>query len=141
MTTNDTPTIETLLESKPDYLSGLTYKARYIGRLLDRRDKWEHDAWAITLRFNGKRREFRFNLGTGHNGRTPELAEVLDALVRDARAGEVSLGEFCADFGYEYEPERLYANSVWVQCQKTSRKLKELFPEDVLKVFWECAPM
>ena len=63
--------------------NGITMTASYIGWKSDRQG-WGHDAWRCTLRMAGRRMQVAFNMGTGHEGREPDLPMVLDSLTSDA---------------------------------------------------------
>jgi hypothetical protein len=61
-------------------------KARQPGQL-------RSTAWTCILKHEGRQLTVPFFMGSGHNGREPELSEVLDALLSDATMVEGMNGE------------------------------------------------
>lgn len=59
------------------------------------RQPWQLNctAWTCVLRHSGRRLTVPFFMGSGHNGRAPEVKEVLDALLSDAAMVEGMSGE------------------------------------------------
>lgn len=82
------------------------------------------DKWQAYLYRSDKKIKVEF-LGEGHNGRKPELREVIFVLINEARAGELSFWDFCRE--YDYNTDSMRAFSAWQTCQLTREKLGVLF--------------
>lgn len=105
---------------------GVTLTARHMGRKVDA-DKWEHDAWKVTLRFQGRQLTTDFRSGTGHGGKEPSPADVLASLILDADCGDRSFEDFCGDLGYD--PDSRKAERIWKACKRTAPKVRRLLGE------------
>jgi len=93
------------------------------------RHPWQMDstAWTCVLRCEGRQMTVPFFMGSGHNGREPEVREVLDAILSDAAMVEGMSGEeWAAECGFSSEDawEPIY-KSVVRQTEKLKRLLGE----------------
>ena len=63
-----------------------------------------------------------FSMGSGHGGKRPELADVLDCLASDAAGYENarSFADWCADYGYDVDSRRAERTFKAVERQATS---------------------
>lgn len=102
---------------------GITSTARSLGRKTDA-DGWEHDAWTVTLKYQGRSQSFPYRMGTGHHGAKPETGDVLYALLSDADVGDMSFEDFVSDFGLDEDSRK--AEQTWKSCKATKRKLERL---------------
>jgi hypothetical protein len=119
------------METIHEYIrrNDLTLSVRHKGRVVDA-DKWEHDAWAVTLRGPNGKLATTFRMGTGHNGKLPECAEVLDSLASDANAYDNArdFADFAAEFGYDTDSRK--AEAVYKACGRIAKRLRDLLGED-----------
>lgn len=102
--------------------------------LMDDADKGspEMDKWACRLYFvNGKEYLFPYYMGTGHNGKAPEIGDVLNSLASDA-AGTigVSFEDWCTEYGYDDDSRR--AERTYNACQRIARELRMLLGSEEL---------
>lgn len=56
-----------------------------------------------------------------------ELLEAFYCVVQDALAGEMTFREFVDQYGYEDAAD---AHDIWTACQRSARKVRELFHND-----------
>lgn len=82
------------------------------------------DHWKCILKRPGARLTIYFSMGYGHNGRMPELADVLDCLVSDASSVRNSRGfeDWCADLGYDTDSRK--AEKTYKTCERQADKLE-----------------
>lgn len=59
----------------------------------------------------------------------PNVADVLHALISDARAGEETFEDFCADFGYDTDSRR--AEQTWKTCSRMTPKIKRFLGDEL----------
>lgn len=92
-------------------------------------DDWRRTAhpWTVTLRYGRRRLTVPFWTGSAHT-EDPTAADVLACLVSDARAGEQSFEEFCADFGYDSDSRQ--AHNTWKACSKLAPRVRRLLGDD-----------
>lgn len=120
-------------------LENVVIESEYIGDAAwrpfstHRSDKWEASL------YRGEAKIFvEFYLGEGHNGREPELKEVVYALLNDSYAGSLIFDDFCSEFGYDTDSRRAFAT--WEDCERHARKLRVLFsPEEIAELEVEFA--
>lgn len=105
---------------------GVALTARHVGRQIDA-DKWEHDAWKVTLHFQGRQLTTDFRSGTGHNGEPPSAADVVSSLLLDADSGDRIFDDFCSDLGYD--PDSRKAERIWKACRRMAPKIRRLLGE------------
>lgn len=108
---------------------GITSSARFQGTHVE--DKWEHNAWKVTLRFGKRTLTADFKMGMGNQGEPP-IPDVVAAIVRDADCGNYSLDEFCSELGYEEDSRK--AEKIWRQCKAMLPKVKKFFGADFAEV-------
>jgi hypothetical protein len=93
------------------------------------RQAWQEDCtgWTVFFRCEGRRFQTPFFMGSGHNGRPPEVREVLDALLADAAMYEsLDPAMWAKECGFEpydaWEP-------VYGYVKRQSEGLKRLLGE------------
>lgn len=86
------------------------------------------DGWTCTIGYDGKYIEIPFYMGKGHEGREPEMLEVLECLVSDATSSSMSFEEWCAEFGYNNDSIKDLKS--YNECVKIGEKLHYLFGDD-----------
>lgn len=110
---------------------GITYSARLVGERTT--DDWTHDEWRVMFRHKGKEFVTEYRTGTGHRtkdkfGRekavAPKAADVLHSLCLDARLGQDTFPEFCANLGYDEDSRKALAS--YLECQEIGSKLRLL---------------
>jgi hypothetical protein len=86
--------------------------------------------YKVTLRMrdrDGRRRlTVPFFMGSA-NTREPTAADVLNCLVSDARAGEMTFEEFCSDFGYDVDSRK--AEKTWKACSANAPRVRRFLGE------------
>jgi hypothetical protein len=94
------------------------------------------DHWKCVL-VCGKRNTqltVHYSMGYGHNGRKPNVCEMLSSLASDANSSDMSFSEFCREFGYEEYDEDDYGRyvknkkveKIYKACVKSEKDLKRL---------------
>jgi len=66
--------------------AGLSMNATWTDHNPSMEDSATMDHWRCTIRSGKSRMSLVFSMGVGHNGKQPELADVLDCLASDASA-------------------------------------------------------
>lgn len=94
-------------------------------------DGWEATKFALTIKRSDGRvmRRVSWRQGTGvktHPSESP--ADVMWALIHDARCGDTSFDEFCQELGYESDSRKAYG--AWKACRRTRDRLTEFLGED-----------
>lgn len=135
----------------------IKFSLNYCGFIDD--GKWPHYLWLATI--NGE--VFEYKTGTGHatpywkprdGGRnkkpdgpslanserqcwihTPQLKDILGALVLDAGAADKSFDEFCGDYGYSNDS--LSAFDLYRACADTGKRLRRALGKDFEAVAME----
>lgn len=95
----------------------------------DKQDKCQQEANSYRCTLAYKRRRFSFDYWQGRGiEHDPDIVSVLDCLLSDARGGEASFEEFCAEFGYDTDSRK--AEKIWQACVKYSKAMKRLLGDD-----------
>lgn len=88
--------------------------------------------YKATLKNNGKQFTLDYYMGLGIS-RPPSVSDVLYSLIMDSDALNMSLSEFCNEFGYdEYTAQ---GKKIYNLCLKNGKRLKALFSSDELENF------
>lgn len=97
-------------------------------RVWNGRTVW-HYKGRVVLEVDGRTMETDWSQGEAHGGAAPEAADVLNALILDAGAGELDFPDFAEEYGYE-SPREAY--ETWQACQRIARELPDLLggPEE-----------
>jgi hypothetical protein len=85
------------------------------------------DHYRCRLRVGERKIVVTFSKGYGHNGRPPELREVLACLASDSHNLE-SFNTFCDEYGYDSDSRK--AARTYQACCKISEKLAYLLGAD-----------
>ena len=84
--------------------------------------EWAKQAWAITLKYKGKRAQFRFYGGGASD--TPTASDLVWAVAIDSEAVDESLKDWCDNFGYS--TDSIKARSIYKACQRNGERLIKL---------------
>lgn len=93
-------------------------------------DSANMDHWKVTIRCAGRRMTLVFSMGYGHNGKAPDLPNVLDCLASDANSYDnaQSFEDWAGDFGYD--PDSRTAERTYKAVAKSADKLRKLLGDD-----------
>ena len=84
------------------------------------------DHWRVTLRRpdTEQRLTVYFSMGSGHHGKEPDAAGVLDCLASDSAGIENArdFEDWCSDYGYDTDSRK--AHKTWTACQRQADHLK-----------------
>jgi hypothetical protein len=99
------------------------------------RQAWQRDMtpWTCVLKYEGRQMTVPFFMGAGHEGREPEVREVLDSLLSDASMVDCMSGtEWAAECGFSSEDawEPIY-ESVSRQTTRLKRLLGDAYEAHV----------
>jgi hypothetical protein len=83
---------------------------------------WAKQGWIITLRYKGKRAQFRFYGGGA--SKTPTASDLVWAVAIDSEAVDESLKDWCDNFGYT--TDSITARSTYKACQRNGERLIKL---------------
>jgi len=84
--------------------------------------EWAKQAWEITLKYKGKRAQFRFYGGGA--SKTPMASDLVWAVATDSTALEESFKDWCDNFGYS--TDSITARSTYKACQRNGERLINL---------------
>ncbi len=113
--------------------AGLTMTATWTDRNPNMDDSRDMDHWRCIIRAGRSRMSLVFSKGSGHHGKAPELAEVLDCLASDsytlplpemAGSENEAFAEFCSEFGYDTDSRK--ALKTYRACLSQARRLRNL---------------
>ena len=95
---------------------------------MDSAERMDH--WRITLRRPGRKMTVYFSMGTGHHGKMPEAADVLDCLVSDASSVANAQGfeDWAAELGYDTDSRK--AHRTYTICQRQADRLKKFMGDE-----------
>jgi hypothetical protein len=83
---------------------------------------WAKQGWIITLKYKGKRAQFRFYGGGA--SKTPTASDLVWAVAIDSEAVDESLKDWCDNFGYT--TDSITARSTYKACQRNGERLIKL---------------
>jgi hypothetical protein len=91
------------------------------------------DHWKCHLRAGRSRMTVHFSMGVGHNGREPELSNVLGCLASDASGVENASGfeDWCAEYGYDTDSRK--AERTFRACEREAKRLQAFLGESAYK--------
>ncbi len=128
--------------------AGITYRITNCGERV-REGNWKCDGWMFTFQrgWSGKPVEFEYFTGTGHRKPhvlksldlparpvTPPVAGLIHSLVMDDTQGQ-DFSEWCSNYGYDDDSRK--AMATYEQCQRQTRKARELFGRELFAKFAE----
>ena len=83
---------------------------------------WAKQGWIITLKYQGKRAQFRFY--GGGTSDTPTASDLVWAVATDSTALTESFSDWCGEFGYS--TDSITARSTYKACQRNGQRLTDL---------------
>ena len=83
---------------------------------------WAKQGWSITLKYQGKRAQFRFYGGGASD--TPTASDLVWAVATDSTALTESFSDWCGEFGYS--TNSITARSTFKACQRNATRLVNL---------------
>lgn len=118
--------------AKPaDLIKGMRLTCTAGANLLkNKMDDWQKnsDSWRCRIDYHGRQFSFDFFMGSGHNGKEPQIDDVLYSLLNDASAGTELFETFCANFDYDTDSRK--AEATWKACQEIESGMRRLLAED-----------
>jgi hypothetical protein len=95
------------------------------------------DHWRVTLRRPGKKMTVYFSMGSGHNGKAPEAADVLDCLASDASSVDNArdFADWASDYGYDTDSRK--AHKTYTVCKRQAERLKKFLGESYDAILFE----
>jgi hypothetical protein len=84
--------------------------------------EWAKQGWSITLKYQGKRAQFRFYGGGASD--TPTASDLVWAVATDSTALTESFSDWCGEFGYS--TDSITARSTYKACQRNATRLVNL---------------
>lgn len=95
------------------------------------------DHWRVTLRRPGNRKmTVYFSMGSGHNGKEPDAADVLDCLASDASGVEnsQSFEDWCSEYGYNTDSRK--AHRTYTICKREAERLRKFLDAGYERLLW-----
>ena len=83
---------------------------------------WAKQGWIITLKYKGKRAQFRFYGGGA--SKTPTESDLVWSVVIDSEALNESFKDWCDNFGYTTDSVK--ARATYKACQRNGQRLTDL---------------
>ena len=121
-----------------EYLSGpqfdnLSVNIQFVGE--GNNDGWMFDGWIISFQRDRKEKiSFDYRTGIGLRVKNkfgqkcatmPHIAMIMQSLLLDSQADEMSFNNWCSDYGYDNDSIR--ALKVYQTCCETAKKLYSVF--------------
>lgn len=104
--------------------NGISMKSEYADSNPNMTD-FHGDHWKVIVKANGKRMTLHFSKGYGHNGKEPDVCEVISCLASDASSLEGNDFEsWCSDLGYDTDSRK--AEKTYKVCERQAAKLRNL---------------
>lgn len=101
---------------------GITASVRELDGDLTTFPDWAKQGWIITLRYKGKRAQFRF-YGGGKSS-TPTASDLIWAVAGDSTALKESFNDWAYEYGYD--TDSIKAHSTYKACQRNEERLIKL---------------
>lgn len=122
---------------------GLTATAARVDKNPNMTSETPMDHWRVVLKYKDGglvplKMTVYFSMGTGHKGKAPEAADVLDCLASDAAGVENarSFEEWASEYGYDTDSRK--AHKTYTLCKREAeRLLKFLGPTTYNDLLWE----
>ena len=94
-------------------------------------DDFEGNHWKVALKRPNKQMTLYFSKGYGHNGKEPEVEEVLSCLISDADVFEYGFEDWAVSLGYD--PDSRKAKRIWKTCFCQTNKLVNFLGNDLFE--------
>lgn len=97
---------------------------------MDHDPKHPMDHWRVVVKMSDGDRPVKmttyFSMGSGHNGKAPELGDVLDCLASDAASVENArdFADWCSEYGYDTDSRK--AHRTYTVCKRQAERLRKL---------------
>lgn len=127
MNTEQEQTEKTLAEFIAEHKLTMTVNATDHNPCMDD-DDHPMDHWRCRIRQGRKSMSLTFSMGSGHNGKRPELDEVLSCLASDSSLVDQTFENFCDEFGYEHDSRK--HKRTYNACIKQGNQLLALLGKD-----------
>jgi hypothetical protein len=101
---------------------GITASVRELDGDLNNFPDWAKQGWIITLRYKGKRAQFRFYGGGA--SKTPTASDLVWAVAVDSTALKESFKDWAYEYGYD--TDSIKAHSTYKACQRNGLRLINL---------------
>lgn len=101
---------------------GITANVRELDGDLITFPDWAKQGWSITLKYKGKRAQFRFY--GGGKASAPTASDLVWSVATDSTALEESFKDWCDNFGYS--TNSIKAHSTYKACQRNGSRLTDL---------------
>ena len=90
--------------------------------------------WHLTISVGNRPNDIElfFSNSVANGTAAPAIEEVLDGLVIDAGAGDLTFEEFCSELGYDTDSRR--AEKTWRACRKVGRQTYKAFGSELFRV-------
>lgn len=104
---------------------GITATAERTDRNPNMDSEQRMDHWRVRMQRPGKRLSVYFSMGAGHNGKAPEVADVLDCMASDSAGIENarSFEEWAGEYGYDTDSRK--AHRTFTVCERQARRLEK----------------
>ena len=109
---------------------------------MDDESRQSMDHWRCVFHLGRKRMAIFFSMGRGHNGREPELGDVLDCLASDAASVDNAdtFDAWAAEYGYDTDSRR--HERTYKTCVRQRDRLRAFLGEDQYqRLLWNTARM
>ena len=90
--------------------------------------EWAKQGWTVSLKYKGKRAQFRYYGGGA--SKTPTASDLVWAVATDSTALNESFSDWCGEFGYD--TDNIKARSTYKACQTYANRLKNLINDEGL---------
>lgn len=89
------------------------------------------------LRAKGKQLTTFFSMGLAHEGKEPQIEEVLDCLASDAAGYENAqdFEDWCNEYVYSTDSGK--AEKIWKAVEREAKKLKNFLGDEYKTLLWE----
>jgi len=115
---------------------GITMTAKHAGQTSEGRDTKDNWRCVLTRKGGGKFRT-PFGMGSGHAGKAPELADVLDCIASDCATVENAQGfeDWAGELGYETDSRA--HEKIYKACLRQRDRLKAWLGDDYDTLLWD----
>lgn len=89
----------------------------------------QHTRFICNIEYNGVDYTFDYQCNTRYV--TPNKASVIECLLLDYYAGEMSYNDFCSEFGYDQLEEE--SVKIYEECEDTFNAFRTMFDDDEIE--------